>query len=168
MHHVTSEPGDWETLVAAWPELAAELRSLKRERRDRVAAMLSRQVKAGRRYRQFFKDFRPAPPARRPTATHSMTSWSRSSLSKATNKIYNHRSLALHEGIPFPSPMCWAPRQEGKVADERPWSMGVGSGDAYWPGGELPMHLHTFVHAAGDALRQWWSFMATSSEKSVG
>jgi hypothetical protein len=162
VHHVTRELDDWETLVSAWPDLATELRRLKRERRDRVAAMLARQVKAGRRYRQFFRDFCPSPPTNRPVASYAIVRWNKSSLTKAINKIYDHRSLALHEGVPFPSPMCWAPdRSDDKVADERPWSMGVGSGDAYWPGSELPMHLHTFVHAAGDALRQWWASMAS-------
>lgn len=161
VHHMQDELGDWKTLEAAWPKMADELRVLDPEHRSRVAAMLARQVRATVRYQRFLKEFRPPPPAPRPAEERSCVPWSKGKWAHAVDKIYAHRSHALHEGVPFPPPLCTAPAYDGEVAQERGFGLGVGSGDAYWPPEELPMHLHIYVHIVAHALRQWWASMAT-------
>jgi hypothetical protein len=141
--------------------MADELRGLDPEHRDRVAAMLARQVRATVRYQRFLKEFHPPPPADRPAEEYSRVPWSKSKIGAAVDKIYAHRSHALHEGVPFPSPLCQAPAHDGEVAQERGFGYGVGLGDAYWPPEELPMHLHVYVHVVAHALQQWWASMAT-------
>jgi hypothetical protein len=77
-------------------------------------------------------------------------------LEAGQREIYRHRSKALHEGIPFPSPMCSTPRGMSSVGlDEAPlgdW----GTYDASWSGQTLPMYLHTYAYLVGEALRAWW------------
>jgi len=150
----------WDTVATGSPEIADELRRLTLARRTALAELLAPQMRAAAKYRRFLKDFPAPPPGERPLPYAQLT-WSKRSLSEALVKVYEHRSQALHGGIPFPSPMCSPPMTDDDgVPAEAEFSSGVGRGDAYWPREELPMEMHVYVHIVGHALRTWWRSLA--------
>ncbi len=74
--------------------------------------------------------------------------------------------LALHEGIPFPPPMCDAPFDErGWPAPHEGGGLGLATGTqgGVWMSDDLPMTLHTFEYIARGALLNWWSSLATTT-----
>ena len=158
--HIQDRAAPWDVLVAGWPEMAAELRRVSPTRRAALAELLAPQVRSAARYRNFLKEFPPPKPEVR-ASQHARVNWTKRGLSKAMVKIYDHRSAALHAGVPFPAPLCWPPRRdEAGLPEERPYTGGVGSFDAFWPPDDLPMHLHVYAYVVGHALRTWWAHLA--------
>jgi hypothetical protein len=157
----------WQLVKAGLPEVAEHLKGLRVARRDSIAALLAPQARAAARYRRFLRDHRAPPPPRRPEP-YARMNWSASALSKAVHKIYEHRSVALHQGVPFPSPLCAPPwNDDNKIPAETMFALGAGSGDAYWPRSELPMHLHVYAYIVASALKAWWTELAGSTSRSI-
>ncbi|PTO92380.1 hypothetical protein [Vibrio splendidus] len=77
-------------------------------------------------------------------------------LSNALRTIYNHRSQALHGGIPFPAPMC-VPPDDHKLGEYRqvPNQLGVYMKGATWVGSDIPMNLHLFHFLTRKILMEW-------------
>lgn len=119
VHHVGEVATPWEVLSEGWPEVAAQLRPLGEGRRAALAGLLAPRVQAAARYRKFLREFRAPAPTTRPQDAYARMKWSKSAMSKALYKIYDHRSTALHAGIPFPSPMCDPPRTDDKKVAAR-------------------------------------------------
>jgi len=87
---------------------------------------------------------------------------------EGVKKIYQLRSTALHEGVPFPDPMCWPPRSHGEppVLEERPTGIAAGGGGGVWLAEDMPLSLHTFAYIVRGALVAWWKKMAEASSHS--
>jgi hypothetical protein len=75
---------------------------------DRVAREFADSIGVGRKFREFLIEYLPEPPKKRPP-DWAQIDWSPDSLGSGFNKIYQYRSKALHDGMPFPAPMCEAP-----------------------------------------------------------
>jgi hypothetical protein len=113
----------------------------------------------------FTVEHAPEPPATRP----EIAQFDFATLEDALHTVYNWRSRDLHDGIPFPAPMCEAPVEDGHgVAHERMGFIAATSHGGTWQADEeLPMYLHTFSYIVGGALRSWWRALAQSAEASV-
>lgn len=100
----------------------------------------------------------PGPPAVRP----QIAQFDFDHLERALRTIYNWRSRDLHDGIPFPAPMCEVPiPDDNGVAFERlPFLAATSKGGTWETDAELPMYLHLFVYIVGGALRNWWTSLA--------
>jgi hypothetical protein len=122
-----------------------------------VAEQTSRLFQVEVKLRSFVKAFEPSPPPKRPTVTAWRFDWSE--LDEALGVIYNHRSRDLHDGIPFPWPLCEPPHisSEDDLPCERFPALGVSGRGGKWTAQELPMYLHVFAHVVGESLRKWWS-----------
>lgn len=120
--------------------------------------MLAHLVKSTDRFTTFMAKFLPDPPAQRPQDS-AQIDWNE--VPDHLQTIYKHRSFALHNGIPFPGPMCESPMPwSTDVPDEKPpwpWSQ---HGASTWTAKDIPMYLHTFEYLAHKALLRWWGSLA--------
>jgi hypothetical protein len=132
---------------------------------ERVAAILADSVRATSKFVKFCITFVPPPPTERPPA-HRQIAWTDTKLRKPLSKIYDYRSKALHEGTPFPAPMCMPPmKYEEAYAECVPGTAAAGFGGV-WRVKDLPMYLHVFEYIARNALISWWdSLIPASSAK---
>ncbi len=107
--------------------------------------------------------FAPDPPPERPDAWLQVD-WSQ--LQHHLRIVYDHRSRALHDGTPFPPPMCeppgWAPGP-GKTPAERPPGRAASAQPGTWLEADTPMLLATFEYIARHALVGWWRQLASRS-----
>lgn len=129
-----------------------------------VAEQTSRLFHAELKVRSFVKAFDPGPPQLRPKGTGWRFDWA--SLDKAIRVIYNHRSRDLHDGIPFPWPLCEPPHlvPAEDMPSERFPALGVSGRGGKWTAEELPMYLHVFAHIVGGSLRNWWVSITAERE----
>ena len=122
-----------------------------------VARSLAGMLNVERKLLAFTLRYAPAPPDRRPEAAQVDFD----DLEPALRQIYEWRSRDLHDGIPFPAPLCEPPVGHENPAYERFPVIGMSSGGGYWPAEVLPMYLHMFAHIVGGALRNWWNDLPT-------
>ena len=125
-----------------------------------VADELTRTLRATKKFLDFCIEFLPQPPKQRPPLG-AQISWDKKHLKKILNKIYNYRSLALHEGIPFPAPLCRAPdrtEEDGRVshAETGTLALAVHALGASWKSDDLPISMNTFCHLVQGTLNNWW------------
>jgi hypothetical protein len=121
---------------------------------------LARLLRATQRFLSFVQQFLPPEP-QRPAQNVVPISWEWTSLRKALSRVYDYRSRALHDGIPFPMPMC-APPMLGGFYYERPSGLAAGTNEAAWASGDLPMLLHVFEHIARGVILGWWRSLVAS------
>ena len=125
-----------------------------------VAKELAGVVKAQAKYLSFLDKFMPGPPQPRPLLWLAVPWSDKAWLEKAMKRIYEHRSKALHESIPFPPAMCAAPVQTAagpaSAWSERPGAAYVQQAGGMWPGEDLPILLSTFEYIVRSALQSWW------------
>ncbi|ATW02181.1 hypothetical protein C8024_18840 [Sphingopyxis sp. BSNA05] len=123
---------------------------------SKVAEELHQVIGSTGKFISFSTTFMPEPPPTRPTMERF--DFGKRSYRDAITKIYDHRSKALHDGTPFPSPMCHPPRDYGKgeAPWEKPGGLGAASHGASWREEEFPMHLHLFAYIVRGALINWW------------
>jgi hypothetical protein len=128
-----------------------------------VAAEVGHLFGATKKFRAFLLHHLPPPPTARPARIFQVD-WSRSRMRAHLHTIYHWRSRALHDGIPFPNPMCWPPRCYDNlgVGEERPPGTSVTSGNAVWVAKDVPMFLHTFAYLVRGALCTWWDQMVVA------
>jgi hypothetical protein len=69
--------------------------------------------------------------------------------------VYRYRSKALHEGRPFPAPMCMPPDRVGQVLSEKPHG-DVSMAGGTWKAEDVPILLNTFEYIARNVLLKWW------------
>jgi hypothetical protein len=141
-----------DRLKAADPELG-ELVEQAGDVAGPLAKKLAPVTKATAKLLDFTLTHLPPPPERRPA--YGQVEWG--TMEKALRTIYKHRSLDLHEGTPFPGPLCEVPQRDGDgVEMETVHSLGVAGQGGVWTEDDLPLQLHTFAYVAGGALRTWW------------
>lgn len=144
-----------EILRLSLPNLHAAIdRAGGAELLSECAGHLSRLLRATQRFLSFIQQFLPHEP-QRPAQNVVPISWEWPSLRKALSQVYDYRSRALHDGIPFPMPMC-NPPMLGGFHHERPSGLAAGTNEAAWISGDLPMLLHVFEHIARGAILNWW------------
>jgi hypothetical protein len=158
-HHQVESFAAKEILRSALPDLCTELVGAGGEELvERCAGHMSRHLRATNRFLSFLLDYLPSAPPR-PGERVVEIEWTPSSLKKSFGKIYNYRSLALHDGTPFPRPMC-DPPSLGGFHQERPAGIAAGYGDAAWLVSDCPMLLHVFEHITRNAVLAWWDARA--------
>ncbi|MBL8913172.1 MAG: hypothetical protein JNM17_20925 [Archangium sp.] len=147
------------------PELAAKLRLVGSEVLEEVANALSRELRATGRFLEFMERFLPNPPTERPPPAFQLD-WSWKSMRKSLSAIYNYRSEALHEGIPFPPPMSEPPfpiGNDAQVPAETLIGLAAAQQGGVWTKKDLPMTLHTFEYIVRGALLKWWHELADTA-----
>ena len=115
-----------------------------------------------KKFVDFLTKFCPDPPEQRPF-DYFQVEWTENNLKKVFGRVYDYRSKAVHEGIPFPAPMCQPPiLPSSYVAEEK--SLGAGVGPHMWQEKDIPILFHTFEYIARNALNAWWTKIATSAK----
>jgi hypothetical protein len=102
--------------------------------------------------------FLPPPPQSRPPEPYQFL-WEESGIRKALRKIYGFRSSALHDGKPFPEPMCGLPFTEDRnwaAPTEKPFALATSSLGGVWLAKDVPMLFCFFEYIARHALLNWW------------
>lgn len=156
LHDQLSETDPLELLRTAQPKLCAVLDSkFGPAAVEHVASALHPMLKATSRFIRFLTQHAPPPPSPRP-ARDLQLDWSPKSLKQAFSRIYDYRSRALHDGTPFPDPMCTAPA----ILTEVPIAPVASSFGGHWRREDTPMLLHTFEFIARRAILSWWSACA--------
>ena len=118
---------------------------------------------ATNRFIKFVIEHLPAAPPVRPPLYK--VDWSKASMKKVLNKLYEHRSRALHGGIPFPPAMCRPPAviAAGAVPAERPVGAAETTMGGTWTAEDMPICLHTFAYIVRGSLLNWWDRTLESS-----
>jgi len=136
---------------------------------DCVAKEFTDSIGATKKFVDFLLEHSPPPPEKRPPQW-AQVDWSTASRKRAFRKIYDHRSKALHDGMPFPAPMCEPPvmyETSWQAVAERPTGYAMAAYGGTWLSEDTPMLLHTFEYIARYALNAWWSSMAARSTDSL-
>lgn len=166
---VETAAGHWRTaneqplnrLRASKPDLEHLLRQVGDDEFVlKVAAELAPYMGSTKKFESFIMEFLPEPAQERPVefARHP---WTARTMKQTMNVIYNYRSRALHDGTPFPAPMCIAPKKFGEtnVYAEIPWFGGMSVRGGAWLKQDTPMLLHTFEYIVRNVLIKWWQSM---------
>jgi hypothetical protein len=167
--HFKGEQIPLETIVEMMQTTEPELVDVLQRREDaelvaEVAQVMKKKLASTRNFRDFIIEFCPPPPERRPLDT-LQTVWLDNEVSfrKALSLIYSHRSKALHEGIPFPWPMCEIPYLSDGIFSEIPTGGATQGMGGTWVHKDTPMLLHIFEYIVRNALLKWWESMLTST-----
>ncbi len=117
--------------------------------------------RVSKKFREFISHFLLGPPESRPGAMGQFPFEEKTKLDEALKKIYNYRSKALHEGKPFPAPMCHLPGRYGGDDEmaEIPTGLATGALGSTWRHEDTPMALHTFEHIVRSSITGWWRSM---------
>ena len=122
-----------------------------------------------KKFKDFLITFLPATPSARPPEW-AQFKWDEGELKRAFGTIYRYRSKALHEGKPFPMPMC-SPGYEEPDWDapaERMIAAATSQNAAVWLQRDIPMNLHLFEYIARNALLRWWDSCVERNESAKG
>ncbi len=125
-----------------------------------VANEFARQLRAAKKFRDFIVEFLPEPPDERPVEFDRFH-WKPGNVKQAMVKIYDYRSRALHDGTPFPMPMCQPPLGLSEV----PMGLAMGGQGGVWRAEDTPMLLHLFEYIVRNTLLNWWSYMLPAMEE---
>jgi hypothetical protein len=145
-----------EHLSESWPEMASVLKRAPRTGEE-AAKLLADQTRVLRKILRFIERYPPSPPQPRP----EWGDYSWVDHVDGFRVICGWRSRALHEGSPFPAPMCLPPTpDESGIPAETGLGGAYGSGASTWKGEDIPMLLHAFAHFVATSLRSWWKSLA--------
>jgi hypothetical protein len=142
----------------AKPELWDYLDSLKDSSiLSKVAEYIADSLGITRQFVTFVLRFLPEPPGLRPPEW-AQFKWEPNQLKKALTTIYSYRSKALHDGRPFPPPMCNAPRLDSswQAPAEKMVGQATSERGGVWLQKDIPMNLHLFEYIARNVLLNWW------------
>lgn len=130
-----------------------------------IAEMVAPYMGSTKKFVDFLLNFVPDAPPKRPESLFQHP-WDAKSMTRSFKRIYDCRSRALHAGIPFPDPMCWAPMRPNRKSEpaEVPFGLAAGSKGGVWLKKDIPMLLHTFEYIARHALLNWWRSTAISNQ----
>lgn len=130
----------------------------------KVAKRAARTLRSTKKFLDFCIEFLPPPPPDRPEHEYQRHTWQPEDMLETVNKIYGYRSRALHDGRPFPAPMCQQPMKlEGKSYQEKPVGLASSSGYGTWRAEDTPIMLHTYEYIVRGSLLKWWDSMSSSS-----
>jgi len=117
-------------------------------------------IRVKQKFIDFLLEFLPKPPAERPYlfAQHL---WEKDAFSETFSSIYKYRSRALHDGSPFPAPMCSPPMPAGEKGEfeEILSALSASMKGSVWAAKDIPITLHTFEYIARNAILNWWQEM---------
>jgi protein-tyrosine-phosphatase len=176
---VESEPElAWLLLVSALEVAALQLQVQKspveilREEKPRLVALLGddklesvaeefdRELGATARFKALARRFLPEPPDRRPPEAYQLN-WDPAEMERRFGKVYKLRSNSLHEGIPFPPPMCDPPAELAEdIWSETVVGLATSSTGGVWAKADLPFSLHMFEYMTRGILLKWWRALA--------
>lgn len=143
----------WKRVEHAMPELWNVLIACGETHAQQVGEILAPLVKSTDRFSTFMAAFLPDPPAQRPQDL-AQINWNE--IPGYLQTIYNYRSRALHDGTPFPGPMCEPPMPwSTDVPDEKPPWLWSQHGASTWAAKDIPMYPHIFEYLARQALLRW-------------
>jgi hypothetical protein len=110
-----------------------------------VADTFAESMGATKKFIDFCVAFIPEPPTE-PPPEWAQFSWERIPYRKAIQLVYRYRSSALHDGRPFPSPMCSPPYRDPSwsAPAERPTALGSFERGSIWVAKDTPLNLHCF------------------------
>ena len=134
---------------------------------EKVAKEIKNNLGVTKKFINFILEFQPPPPDKRPIEW-AQIDWSKDSFKKYLNKIYNYRSIALHDGVPFPVPMCYSPLSfidNEMQYFEKPCAISFQASGGKWMSKDVPMLLHTFEYITRGVLLNWWNSMNEKSNK---
>lgn len=154
-----SKSSDVDRLRESKPELVRSIEGHCPDLLEMFASQLASLTGSTRKFVAFTTQFLPPPPASRPPEAFQAP-WQPDDLKKALRQIYKYRSLALHSGVPFPVPMCEAPRlfsRECAAVEEVPAGLATHAMGGTWLAKDTPMLLHVFEYIVRSALKSWWS-----------
>ena len=121
-----------------------------------VAALIAPYSGATKTFVNFILQFRPLdPPKERPSEKWAQYPWDENNLKKSVSTIYHLRSRALHDGTPFPWPMCQPPR----LAEFQELPLANRARGGEWLESDAPMLLHLFEYVVRHSLLNWWRSM---------
>lgn len=144
-----------ERLAATFPSLVSLLVKHEREALvPKVARILKGIIGSTGKFVGFLQAFAPGPPDARPR--YGQFDFAPDNRTAAIKQVYKLRSRALHDGTPFPFPMCHPPDTFDGVAEEVPTGLGAGALGATWAVADTPMLLHFFAYLTRGALLNWW------------
>lgn len=156
--HIKSTKPAWKRVERTMPELWKVLITYGDDHAQQVGTMLADQVRSVDRFSTFMAEFLPGPPAQRPQ-DFAQIDWNE--IPGHLQTIYKYRSEALHNGTPFPGPMCEPPAPCSTDAlDENPLWLWSQHGASTWAAKNIPMYLHMFEYLVREALIRWWSSLA--------
>ena len=115
---------------------------------EKVAQIIADSLGSTSKFVNFVLNFSPDKPINRPIKWLQFN-WSKTSMRNTLSKIYDYRSRALHDGTPFPAPMCEAPfynQEWGMAYSEKPLGGGSGAMGGTWLPEDTPILLHTFEY----------------------
>jgi hypothetical protein len=150
--------GSVERLLISKPKLHAYLSEMKdKEVLPTVAELIGDTLGSTKKFVDFLVKYLPPPPAIRPPDGYKQN-WDSSDLQKVFRQVYGYRSKALHEGTPFPAPMCEAPYCDPQwgAPGETIGALATGTLGAVWMKEDTPMNFHLFEYIARNALLSWW------------
>jgi hypothetical protein len=112
---------------------------------------------ATKKFRDFCMQFTPAEPPERPEQ-FAQFPWGSSHLKKAIEKVYHYRSKVLHDGRPFPAPMCSVPYKDPSwsAPSETMTAIGEHQMGSTWMKKDIPFHLHVFEYITRETIMGWW------------
>jgi hypothetical protein len=150
-----------ERLRDSKPTLVEAVEKVCPELLQTIANQIADSLGVTQKFCEFVLKFLPDPPPERPPEDYQ-AAWDKENMKKSLRVVYNHRSKALHEGIPFPTPMCQPPAW---FSDDWPAPTEI-SGAGKDPFGltNAPILLHIFEYIARHALKSWWSSLGASVE----
>jgi hypothetical protein len=152
-----------ERLEASKPELLEILReNCNQGIPEKVAGEIADSLGSASKFVNFVLNFLPDKPIRRPIGWLQFK-WSNTSIRKTLSKIYDYRSRALHDGTPFPAPMCDPPfynAEWGVTHSEKPLGGAVGAMGGTWLAEDIPILLHSFEYITRGALLNWWKYIS--------
>ena len=125
----------------------------------KVSEMIAPMLGATKKFIDFTLRFKPDEPDQRPVDNRLQVKWSKTSLRKVLVKVYEYRSRALHDGLPFPAPMLEPPVRFdiNSPVSEVPF-MGLASHSygGTWVPKDAPVNLHCFHYITRNVLLNWW------------
>lgn len=149
-------------LEASKPKLLELLRvNCNQETPEKVAGFIVDSLGSASKFISFVLEFLPDPPIKRPLEWMQLE-WSNRSMRKTLSKIYKYRSKALHDGTPFPVPMCLPPFYDPALSEaysENPLGGAVGAMGGTWLAEDIPLLLHTFEYITRGTLINWWKYI---------
>jgi len=146
----------WRRTEEGLPEVWNQLMAVGGDDHARaIGDLLAQLVRSTDRFLNFLDKHLPPPPNKRPEE-FAQLDWT--DLRPRFKKIYDYRSRALHDGTPFPDPMCRPAIRWGTETpvETPPWHSSS-SGLATWAARDVPMFLHTFEYVVRGALVAWWT-----------
>lgn len=158
-----------ETLRENKPELANKLSDKgSADLLASVADEFANTMKTTTKFIRFLIAHKPDPPAPRPHES-GQHRWSQTALRESFSKVYDHRSRALHDGTPFPLPMCGVPfkHQEWEAPSEIPTGLATHVEGGTWVREDTPMMLHTFEYIVRNALLKWWASLTADGGQNL-